>query len=76
LTSNNHRYRLALGLRHLFLPWLEFDGSVGRNWLNQASNDASMGLLFSATGRLALGVNYTHNGVTNNTAGLMLRLYF
>lgn len=74
--STDNGYRLALGMRHLFTPWLEFDGSLGHNWLNQASNDATVGLVINATGEFAVGVNYSHNSVTSNTAGLLLRVYF
>jgi len=76
MNSNDNGYRLALGLRHLFNRWIEFDGSVGHNSLNRSSNDATVGLLFNATSWLAVGVNYSHNGVTNNTSSLHLRIYF
>lgn len=69
-------YRVALGMRHLITPWLEFDGSIGHNWLDQSSNDATIGLLVNATGQFAVGANYSHSSVTNNTVGLLFRLYF
>ncbi|MGA9852296.1 MAG: hypothetical protein WBR15_05135 [Gammaproteobacteria bacterium] len=75
-SSTDNGYRLALGLRHLFTARLEFDGSVGHNWLNQSSNDVTGGLLFNATSWLAVGASYSHNGVTNNTTSLQLRIYF
>lgn len=74
--STDNGYRLALGMRHLLTPWLEFDGSIGHNWLDQAANDATVGLVINATGRFAVGVNYSHSSVTRNTAGLLLRAYF
>ena len=75
-TSTDNGYRLALGFRHLFNQWVELDGSLGHNWLNQSSNDANLGLLFNATSRLAAGISYGHNNVTGNTAGASVRLYF
>ncbi|MGH8280498.1 MAG: hypothetical protein ACRETQ_13195 [Gammaproteobacteria bacterium] len=74
--STDNGGRVALGMRHLFLPWLEFDGSVGHNWLTRSSNDITVGLVINATGGFAVGVNYSHNSATNNTAGLLLRTYF
>ena len=75
-TSIDNGYRLALGFRHLFNHWVELDGSAGHNWLNQSSNDASLGLLFNATSRLAAGLSYSHNSVTGNTTGASVRFYF
>ncbi|MGH8378909.1 MAG: hypothetical protein ACRER7_08125 [Gammaproteobacteria bacterium] len=69
-------YRLALGLRHLFTTRLEFDGSLGRNWLDQTSNDVTAGLLFNATSWLAAGISYTHDNEANNITSLRLRVYF
>ncbi|MGH8283482.1 MAG: hypothetical protein ACRESE_06505 [Gammaproteobacteria bacterium] len=69
-------YRLALGLRHLFTSRLEFDGSLGRNWLDQPSSDVTVGLLFNAMPWLAAGISYTHNNEANNTTSLRLRVYF
>ncbi|MGB9430300.1 MAG: hypothetical protein WCC11_10595 [Gammaproteobacteria bacterium] len=74
--STDNGYRLALGLRHLFSRWVEFDGSVGHNWLNQSSNDATVGLLFNATSWLAAGVSYSHSSATNNTTSLRVRFYY
>lgn len=75
-SHTDNGYRVALGMRHLLTPWLEFDGSLGHNWLDRASNDVTVGLLVNATGRFAVGVNYSHSSVTGNTAGLLLRAYF
>lgn len=69
-------YRLALGMRHLFNRWIEFDGSVGHNSLTLSSNDGSVGLLVNATAWMAVGLSYTHDSVTNNTTSLHLRFYF
>jgi hypothetical protein len=69
-------YRLALGMRHLFSRWVEFDLSAGHNSLTQSSNDGSLSLLLNATSWLAVGFNYTHNSVTNNTGSVSLRVYF
>lgn len=74
--STDNGYRLALGFRHLFNPWLELDGSAGHDWLNQSSNDVSLGLRVNATAWLAAGLGYSHNNVTGNTAKLSLRFYF
>lgn len=74
--STDNGFRLALGMRHLFTPWLEFDGSLGHNWLDQASNDATVGLLVNATGTFAVGLSFSHNSVTNNVVGLLARVYF
>jgi hypothetical protein len=76
MSSTDDGYRLALGMRHLFSHWVEFDVSVGHNSLTQSSNDATAGLLFNATSWLAVGVSYTHDSVTNNTSSLRLRAYF
>lgn len=75
-SSTDNGYRLAFGFRHLFNRWVELDGGIGHNWLNQSSNDASLGLLFNATSWLAAGLGYSHNGVTGNTASARLRWYF
>lgn len=75
-SSTDNGYRLAFGFRHLFTPRVELDGSIGHNWLTQSSNDVSLGLLFNATAWLAVGLGYSHNGVTGNTASARLRLYF
>lgn len=75
-TGTDNGYRLALGFRHLFNQWLELDGDLGHNWLNQSSNDASLGLLFNATSWLATGLSYSHNGITGNTANVSVRFYF
>jgi len=74
--STNNGYRLALGLRHLLNNRVEFDGSLGHNWLDQSSNDATIGLLFNATSWLAVGLSYSHSSLTSNTSSLRLRLYF
>jgi len=76
MSSNNDGYRLALGMRHLFSQWIEFDVSVAHNSVNQSSNDGTAGLLFNASSWLAVGVSYTHNSATNNTSSLRLRAYF
>lgn len=75
-SSTDTGYRLAFGFRHLFSQWVELDGGIGHNWLNQSSNDVSVGLLFNATSRLAAGLGYSHNGATGNTVSARLRLYF
>lgn len=69
-------YRLALGLRHRFTTRLEFDGSLGRNWLDKPTSDVTAGLLFNATSWLAAGISYTHDNKANNTTSLRLRVYF
>jgi hypothetical protein len=74
--SSDDGYRLALGLRHLFNHWVEFDGSLGHNWLDQSSNDATVGLLLNATSWLAVGASYSHSSLTSNTSSLRLRIYF
>lgn len=74
--STDTGYRLAFGFRHLFNQRVELDGGIGHNWLNQSSNDVSVGLLFNATSWLAAGLGYSHNGVTGNTATARLRFYF
>lgn len=74
--STDNGYRLALGLRHVLNRWMEFDGSLGHNWLDQASNDAAVGLLFNASSWLAVGLSYTHSSLTSNTSSLRLRVYF
>lgn len=74
--STDTGYRLALGMRHLFSSWVEFDASFGHNYVNQSSNDGTVGLLFNVNSWLALGVSYTHNSVTNNTSSLRVRAYF
>jgi len=74
--STDNGFRLALGFRHLFNPLVELDGSLGHDWLDQASNDASLGLLFNATAWLAAGLNYSHDSATGNTASLNVRFYF
>lgn len=76
ISSTDNGFRLALGFRHLLTTRVELDGSIGHNWLNQSSNDASLGLLFNATSRLAAGLSYGHNGVTGNTTSLRVRFYF
>ncbi|MGH8321444.1 MAG: hypothetical protein ACRESI_05765, partial [Gammaproteobacteria bacterium] len=76
IDNTDSGYRLALGLRHLFTSRLEFDGSLGRNWLNQSSSDVTAGLLFNATPWLAVGISYTHDNEANNTTSLRLRVYF
>ncbi|MGH8398567.1 MAG: hypothetical protein ACRETA_10035 [Gammaproteobacteria bacterium] len=75
-SNNDDGYRVALGMRHLFNRWIEFDGSVGHNSLTQSSNDASVGLWVYATSWLSVGVDYTRNAVTSNTSRLLVRAYF
>ncbi len=74
--STDSGYRLALGMRHLFSRWVELDISAGHNYLNQSSNDGTVGLLFNATRWLAVGVSYSHNSIINNTGSLRVRAYF
>lgn len=75
-SGTDNGVRLALGFRHLFNPLVELDGSLGHDWLDLASNDIGLGLLFNATSRWAAGLSYRHSSTRGNTASLRVRIYF
>jgi hypothetical protein len=76
VSTTQDGYRLAIGLRHRAIQWLELDGYLAHNFLNTPSNEAGVGLLFNATSWLSLGLAYAHDSNYNNTTTLRVRFYF
>jgi hypothetical protein len=76
VSTTQDGYRLAIGLRHRAMQWLELDGYLAHNFLNTPTNEVGAGLLFNATSWLSLGLGYAHDSSYDNTTTLRLRFYF
>jgi hypothetical protein len=75
-SNTDNGYQLTLGVRHRMAQRLEFDASASHYYLAQGINEAAVGLVFNATGHLALGISYAHNSLLDNTATLRFRVYY
>ena len=76
VSATENGYRLAVGLRHRLPYRFELDGYLAHNYLDTATNEAGLGLLYDATTWLSFGVGYAHDSAYTNTTTLKLRLYF
>ena len=75
-TNTENGYRLEVGLRRRAWERIELDGWLAHNYLNNASNEAGIGLLVDATSWLSVGLSYSHDSQFNNITSFRLRLYF
>jgi hypothetical protein len=74
--TTENGYRLEVGLRRRVWERIELDGWLAHNYVNNASNEAGVGLLVDAMSWLSVGVSYSHDSQFTNITSFRLRFYF